>query len=123
MAINLNNSRRDYRIRCRWWKKDIKPATLADLTHVTYQTGVFYAKEQQPKYQQENIDGGIVKIQTDTTTIETQDYVEGIKHDCFVEYLNEIWIVENVVSEMINKRSKYNMKPDRITWINLRKGM
>ncbi len=120
--INIHNSRRTYNIRCRWWKENVQTGHLQDLIHDKHQDGVFYAKEQQPKYQQENIDGGIVKIETETVTIETQDYVDSIKHDTLVEYLGYIWIVENVVSQTINKRSRYNIKPDKITWITLRKG-
>lgn len=120
MSINLNNSRRSYNIRCRWWKSDIKWSDLQKLIHENKPAGIFYAREHQPSNKLENFDGDLVKIDIQNTVIETQDNVIGINHECLVEYDNQIWIVDNVQSKMQNKRSKYNIRPSRITWITLR---
>ena len=121
MSINLNNSRRGYHIRCKWWTEKDKVSNT--LEYQNKSKGVFYAKEYQPQNQLENIDGDLVKIETNQVMIETQDNVKGIKHDCLVEYLGEKWIVDNVQTKMINKRSEYDMRPDVITWLTLRRGL
>lgn len=120
MSINLNNSRRSYNIRCKWWDSDVKQSDLQKLDHKIKAKGIFYAREHQPSNRLENFDGDLVKIDIQNTVIETQDTVIGINHECLVEYDGQIWIVENVQSKMQNKRSKYNTRPSRITWITLR---
>ena len=120
MSINLNNSRRSYNIRCRWWKSDVKTSNLQKLSHENKPAGCFYAREHQPSNRLENFENDLTKIDIQNTVIETQDNVEGINHECLVEYNGEIWIVDTVQSKMQNKRSRYNIKPSRITWITLR---
>ena len=118
--INLDNSRRSYNIKCKWWASDIKWSDLQKLDHKIKPTGIFYAREQQPSNKTEQFDGDLVKIDLQTTTIETQDNVSGISHECLVEYCDTIWIVDNVQSKMINKRSEFDKRPARITWMVLR---
>jgi len=118
--INLDNSRRSYNIKCKWWDSDIKWSDLQKLDHKIKPTGIFYAREQQPSNKTEQFDGDLVKIDLQTTTIETQDNVTGISHECLVEYCDTIWIVDNVQSKMINKRSEFDKRPARITWMVLR---
>lgn len=120
MSINLNNSRRSYNIRCKWWASNVKWGDLQKLSHKNKPEGIFYAREHQPSNKLENFDGDLVKIDIQNTVIETQDNVIGINHECLVEYDNQIWIVDNVQTKMQNKRSKYNIRPSRITWITLR---
>lgn len=120
MSINLNNSRRSYNIRCKWWMSDVKWSNLQKLSHENKPAGIFYAREHQPSNKLENFDGDMVKIDIQNTVIETQDNVEGINHECLVEYNGQLWIVDNVQSKMQNKRSRYNIRPSRITWITLR---
>lgn len=118
--INLDNSRRSYNIKCKWWKSSVKPSDLQKLDHKIKAEGIFYARENQPSTKTEQFDSDIVKIDLQNTTIETQDNVIGINHECLVEYDNQIWIVDNVQTKMINKRSEYDRRPARITWITLR---
>lgn len=120
MSINLNNSRRSYNIRCKWWMSDVKWSNLQKLSHENKPAGIFYAREHQPSNKLENFDGDMVKVDIQNTVIETQDNVEGINHECLVEYNGQLWIVDNVQSKMQNKRSRYNIRPSRITWITLR---
>ncbi len=118
--INLDNSRRSYNIKCKWYDSKIKWSDLEKLDHKIKPSGIFYAREQQPSNKTEQFDGDLVKIDLQTTTIETQDNVVGISHECLVEYCGEIWIVDNVQSQMINKRSEFDRRPARITWLVLR---
>lgn len=118
--INLDNSRRSYNIKCKWWNSDIKWSDLQKLDHKIKPAGIFYAREQQPSNKTEQFDGDLVKIDLQTTTIETQDNVVGISHECLLEYCGSIWIVDNVQSKMINKRSEFDRRPARITWLVLR---
>lgn len=122
MSININNSRRTYNIRCLWYKPLINKASLDELDHKTKPSGIFYAREHQPDNLTENIDSDLVKIELQMVVIETRDNVEGICHDALVKYMGELWIVENIQSQIINKRSKFKIKPDKIYWISLRKG-
>lgn len=118
--INLDNSRRSYNIKCKWWASDIKWSDLQKLGHNIKPSGIFYAREQQPSNKTEQFDADLIKIDLQTTTIETQDDVYGISHECLVEYCGAIWIIDNVQSKMINKRSEFDKRPARITWMVLR---
>lgn len=120
MSINLNNSRRSYNIRCRWWKIKLFSGNLQKLIHDNKPEGIFYAREHQPANNTRQFDSDLVKIDTQNTVIETQDNVIGIDTDYLVEYNGELWIIDSVQSQMQNKRSQYNVKPSRITWISLR---
>ena len=118
--INLDNSRRSYNIKCKWWKSNIKASDLQKLGHNIKPEGIFYAREQQPSNKTEQFDSDIVKVDLQTTVIETQDNVKGISHECLVQYDGQIWIIDNVQSKMINKRSEFDRRPARITWMTLR---
>lgn len=122
MSINLNNSRRSYNLYCKWWDSSVKKSDLQKLDHKPKATGIFYAREHQPSNKLENFEADMVKVDIQNTVIETQDNVIGINHECLVEYDGQIWIVDNVQSKMQNKRSRYNVRPSRITWISLRNG-
>ena len=120
MSINLDNSRRSYNIPCKWWKKDIKWGNLQKLTHENKPEGIFYAREHQPSNKVQNFDGDLVKVDTQNTVIETQDNILGIEDGDIVKYNEELWIIDSVQSKMINKRSEYDRRPARITWLSLR---
>lgn len=118
--INLDNSRRSYNLKCKWWNSKIKKSDLQKLDHEIKPDGIFFAREHQPSNKQENFENDLVKIDIQNTVIETQDKVDGLSHECLVNYNGELWIVDSVQSKMINKRSEFDKRPARITWISLR---
>lgn len=120
MSININNSRNKYKIRCKWWKAKTRLGSYQKLQYEDNVKGIFYCCEHQPKNKTDQIDGDIVQIDYQTVVIETKDNVKGINHNDLVEYLGQKWIVENVQTQMISKRSKFNVRPDVISWISLR---
>lgn len=120
VMINLDNSRRSYNIKCEWYDKKVKLSDLQKLDHNIKPTGIFYAREHQPSNKTEQFENDLVKIDLQNTVIETQDDVKGINHECLVKYNGELWIVDNVQSKMINKRSEFDKRPARISWIALR---
>lgn len=120
MSINLDNSRHGYNLRCKWWDTKIVNSNLQKLDYRTKASGIFYAREYDGSSNQMMFEGDLVKIDTRNSVIETQDDVVGLDNGCLVYYLGQMWIVDFVKSKMIDKRSEYDIRPSRITWITLR---
>ena len=118
--INLDNSRRSYNLKCKWWKIKIDRADLQKLQHENKPSGIFFAREHQPANNTRQFENDLVKIDLQNTVIETQDDIIGIDTDYIVEYNEQMWSVDSVQSKMINKRSEFDRRPARITWISLR---
>ena len=118
--INLDNSRRSYNIKCKWWNSKVSWNDLQKLDFKEQATGIFYAREHQGASKTEQFDNDLIRIDMQNTTIETQDNINGLTHDCICEYNGQYWIVDNIQSKMINKRSEFDKRPAKISWISLR---
>lgn len=112
-------TRRDYYIRCYYYKAIEEDENLV---YSDTPSGVFFAKQNNVISHTDNSDGGIVDIEQQMVIIETKDDISNISHKDIVVWLGEKWIVENIQSQIMAKRSKYNRKPDRVWWLSLRNG-
>ena len=114
-------TRRSYNERCKWWSYDEDNPDMEILKNKKQPTGIFYAREAADTNANEIQDNGMVDIDLQTATIETQDDISKIKPKDIVYYDNQFWIVEPpITSQKYNKNTEYNKRPNRIYRLVLR---
>lgn len=115
-------SRRTYNCRCRFWKVKSDNREWQNLVHKQKANGVFFAKESQETRKDEIEEAGIVEVDYQYATIESTDDLSELEHKDIVEYLGQLWIVENIQFKIVNKTTEYYTRPIKVWWVNLRNG-
>ena len=118
MGIDLLTSRRTYNVRCFWYKKNTSVETI--LSRMAKPESTFYAKDVQDFQYSAGNAAGLMKFETFSGMIETQDDVN-IKESDFVYYDGKLFIVAQVVESDQNKMKYYSNRPTKIRKIALRK--
>lgn len=116
-------SRRSYNSRCRYWKVDKNDTrNLQNLVRENKADGVFFAREAEETHRTEVEESGILEIDHQVAVIESPDDLSKLEHKDLVEYLGQIWIVDNIQSKIINKTTEYYTRSVKIWWVTLRNG-
>jgi hypothetical protein len=118
MGVDLLTSRRTYNVRCYWYKKNTSVDSI--LTRTAKPESIFYAKDIQDFQYTAGNAGGLMKFESLSGMIETQDDVS-IKESDFVYYGGKLYIVVQVVESDQNRMKYYSNRPTIIRKIMLRK--
>lgn len=95
--IDLRQSRKGYRERCRWWTRtEDDEDTPDELIMKRIPSGEFMAREENPESLRNNIVGGVFLIDNTHVTIKSPDNLEAIKSEDIVEYMGQKWRVTSV---------------------------
>jgi hypothetical protein len=118
MAVNLLTSRRTYNERCFWYKKNTSQDSI--LKKTVKPEAVFYAKDIQDFQYNAGNAAGLMRFESSSGMIETQDDVN-IKESDFVYYGGQLYIVSQVIEVDQNKMKYFSNRPTKIRKIALRK--
>ena len=114
-------TKRAYNERCKWWKYDEENPDMEVLKNNIRPSGIFYARQIEDEGIYENADNGMVDIDTQVVTIETQYDIYNLKPKDLVFYDNQLWIVEPPIrSTKYIRNTEYNKRAHRIYKIILR---
>jgi hypothetical protein len=127
MGIDLNTSRSNKPKRCKLYKRvyqdkggNTTTTKNAKLIPNTASYGIFYATDKDTFITQTISMGNIKKTQT-VGTIITEDRVDNIEVDDFVEYAGSTYIVDNIIIADSNTNKEFSSRPTQVTEIRLRK--
>jgi hypothetical protein len=118
MAIDFRTSRRKYPSRALWYKKDTSKDEI--LSRSKKADGVFYGRDVVDFMSQEGMVAGMVKFDSSSLTIETEDDID-IKQNDFVVYEEKLFIVINVVMMDVERGKYLSRRPFSVRRITLRK--
>ena len=113
MGRDLFMSVSGYNVLCRWWKRNERDDENSDysnadeLIHKRIPKGSFWAKEESPEIDRDNIVGGVFLMDSTHVTLKTPDNCEGLESKDLVEYEGEIWIVDSVQKRKPRKQNTY----------------
>lgn len=118
MGIDLNLSRRDKTVRCKYYKRSyVDNMKLLPNAQVA---GIFYVSDKDV-FTTQTISAGNVKRTQTTGVIVTHDVVYGIEVDDFVLYDGSLFVVDNIVRNDETSHKEFSSRPKTVTEIRLRK--
>jgi len=112
-------TRRDYNIRCRYWKVNKDNLDYSALIYNEKPSGVFFAKESSEIRESNFDDGGIVMIKQTNIAIETQDRVN-IETKDVIEFDGAYYIVEDIQRKVYIRTTQYDTRHNYKQWFSLR---
>ena len=118
MAIDINGSRKDYPIRCKWYKGEF--IEKMKLKKEAKCQGLFYCRDIGSFTSKYNTELPGKPLET-TGTIETLDYVGDLRADDYISYGNYIWLVTEIEANDDNDAKRYTRRPLTVTRISLRR--
>jgi hypothetical protein len=118
MGLDLQKPRKNHFDRNKWYKREY--VNNMKLIQGAAVSGVFYSTDKDAISIQTIFVGNIKKT-TYTITIITHDNVAEMEMDDYVLYNNELWLVDNILSDDDNKAKQFSSRASRITEILLRK--
>lgn len=118
--IDAYHSRRDYNLRCLYWKPAGLHEAVQELSHEDAPTGVFYAKYASGGYSSNSQATNVFQTEVSTISIKTRDDADLAPND-IVEFKGERWIVQNA-QRIWETKSPYDSRAKE-TVVYLRKGL
>ena len=119
MAIDLMMSRRDYFLRCLWYKKDTDTQDI--LNKNALPAGRIYVKEISPVSEAQNDVANVIRTTSSSVTLETPDNCAGMVQNDFIEHRGVLYVIESVQSEENNKANGFMKRPSAKTRIVIRR--
>lgn len=117
MGIDLNLSRIDKTVRCKYYKRQyVDNMKLLPNAQVA---GIFYVSDKDVFTTQTISMGNIKKTQT-TGVVVTHDVVYGLEVDDFVLYGGLLYIVVDIIRNDETSHKEFSSRPKTITEIRLR---
>lgn len=121
-GIDAYASRRVRYEYCKWWARDEgDPIPSSILVATKEPDGVFYAKEEAPRYDSQGQTSSVFMVGQSTMTLSTGDCVDGIGENSIVLYDGEEWIVSSVQKRKVKRRSQFSVMPQFVTYLTLRR--
>lgn len=122
MGRDIYGSKRNYFMRCKFYKVDDDNNDFTELTYDKKPDGLFYAKKVNALTSQDGTLANVFMFDANTTTIKTQDYVKKLEvHDVVVFDDGTKWRVDNIQRSDIDKEEEFSKRGREITYIQLRK--
>ena len=120
--IDIYHSRRANYAECWYWIRDerISVGDLSQWILKNKTNGMFYAREVNPLYNQENPIANAMMFDKNIISLETDDDVDDLTRGCVVLYAGKPWIVDNVQKRLHRKESEFDTEKHYKTIINLR---
>lgn len=117
MSFDLFQSHRNFNELCRWWSRKESDDDELDneLIYKRIPTGSFYAKEAASETADNNVIGGIMMTTKNTITIYSPDNLTAIKPNDYVEYLGDLWRVEDNQKKIARMQNSEFMKNDQVS--------
>lgn len=119
MGIDLRTSRRDYFLRCLWYKKDTDVQDILNKNAIP--AGRIYVKELSPTAESNNDVANIIRTTTTSVTLQTPDDVTGMTQNDFLEHRGVLYVVDSVQVSEQNKQNGFSQRPSAITNIGIRR--
>lgn len=120
MGIDLRSPRKEYNVRCKWYKGAY--VINQQLVKNAICEGVFYVKDTKDYEEFRETEYGVSSHVVSQVQIETPDYIPDITVNDFVFYDGALWRVHQIptkADESPNK--KFSSRPKTITTLILRK--
>lgn len=121
--IDIYHSRRTNYEECWYWIRDER-VSVGDLSQWILKNksnGMFYAKEENSMYNQENPVVNAMMFDKNIITLSTEDDVDDLTRGCVVLYDGKPWIVDNVQRILHRKESALSNEKHYRSIINLRR--
>lgn len=121
--IDIYHSRRTNYEECVYWVRD-ESVIVGDLNQWVLKnksSGVFYAKEVSPEYNQANPQANAFLFDKDIITLETDDDVDELSRGCVVLYNGKPWMVNDVQRKLHRKESAFDIEKHYKTIVSIRR--
>lgn len=120
--IDIYRTRRNYYNKVLWWKAKTKEKyNLSDLVENTHYSGFFYAREETPTYNRDEVVSNTFRHQRKEIMLKTNDILKDIEVDDVVKYDNYYWRIVDFQQEDVHKQNEFCKKSSKITYIRIRR--
>lgn len=117
--IDIYHSRRNYHLKCHYYKVAGSHLPYNELVNSTTPNGIFYARRESGQYATNTQANNLFQFEVSTITLKTPDNVDLDPND-LVKFNDEIWIVQNS-QRIYHTDNEYKKDPEFVI-IYLRKG-
>ena len=109
--IDIYRTRRSYYNKVLWWKSKTKEKyNLSDLVEKTQCSGFFYAREETPTYNRDEIVNNTFRHQRKEIMLKTNDILKDIEVDDVVKFDNCYWRIVDFQQEDVHKQNEFCKK-------------
>lgn len=109
MAIDIRGTRNGYNTRCKWYKGEY--VKNKKLIQNAVSEGVFYVKDFEPFREIEvQLDANILEKRF-VGKIETWDSVGNLRKSDYVEYMGDLYLVDEHLADDANENTQYSSRP------------
>lgn len=110
---NLFHTNRTLHQECLYWIRDERnKISPNEWVYQNQASGIFYAKEASPRYNQINQVGGVFAFDRNSITLETEDDVSMLTRGCLVKYNGDLWMVDTVQRVPHKKETEFDNEID-----------